>query len=62
MQEKIRASYSAEDEAYYSRIGVGVALGSYEFEPGEQAALLEFGSFVESVRLWGREQRAELGL
>lgn len=62
MQEKIRQQYSAEDEAYYSRIGVGVALGAYAFEPGELESLLAFGAFVESVRVWGREQRAELGL
>ena len=62
MQEKIRAAYSLEDEAYFSRIGVGVALGAYAFEPGELDALLAFGAFVEGVRLWGREQRAELGL
>ena len=62
MQEKIRAAYSAEDEAYYARIGVGVALGAYAFEPGEQEDLLAFGAFVESVRQWGRDQRAELGL
>ena len=62
MQEQIRQTYSAEDEAYYARIGVGVALGAHTFEPGEQADLLAFGTFVESVRQWGREQRAELGL
>jgi len=62
MQEKIRAKYSLEDEAYFSRIGVGVALGVYAFEAGEQEALLEFGAFVEDVRQWGREQRAALGL
>ena len=39
-----------------------VALGAYALEPGEQAVLLEFGAFVESVRPWGRDQRAELGL
>jgi len=62
MQEKIRQQYTLEDEAYFSRIGVGVALGAYVFQAGEQEALLEFGAVVESVRLWGRDQRAELGL
>ena len=62
MQEKIREQYSLEDEAYFSRIGVGVALGAYAFQPGEHEALLAFGAFVESVRQWGRDQRALLGL
>ncbi len=62
MQEQIRAMYSAEDEMYYARIGTGVALGVYTFEPGEQDALLEYGAHVEAVRQWGRGQRAELGL
>lgn len=62
MQDKIRALYSPEDEMYFARIGTGVALGVYTFEPGEQDALLEYGAHVEAVRQWGRGQRAELGL
>jgi hypothetical protein len=62
MQQKIREVYSLEDEAFFSRIGVGVALAAYTFGPGEQAALLAFGAFVEGVRQWGRGERAKLGL
>jgi hypothetical protein len=62
MQEKIRQQYSLEDEAYFSRIGVGVALGAYTFQLGEQDAVLAYGAYVESVRQWGRDQRAALGL
>lgn len=62
MQEKIRATYSLEDEQYFARIGVGVALGAYTFQPGEQEALLAFGAFVESIRQWGRTERAKIGL
>lgn len=58
----IRSRYSAADEMYFARIGVGVALGAYVFEPGEQDKLLAFGVFVESARQWGREERAKLGL
>lgn len=61
-QALIRSKYSADDEAYFARIGVGVALGAYTFEPGEQAELLAFGAFVEEARNWGRAQRVELGL
>lgn len=62
MQERIRAKYSIEDEQYFARIGVGVALGAYTFQPGEQEALLAFGAFVESVRQWGKAERAKIGL
>lgn len=62
VQQMIRGAYSLEDEQYFARIGVGVALGAYAFEPGEQKALLEFGQFVEGVRQWGRDERAKIGL
>ena len=62
MIDKIRASYTLEDEQYFSRIGVGVALGAYTLQPGEQEELLAFGEFVEGVRQWGRAERAKLGL
>lgn len=62
MQQRIRAVYSVEDEAYFARIGVGIALGVYVFQPGEQDALLAFGAHVESVRQWGRDERAKIGL
>jgi hypothetical protein len=60
--EQIRDRYTVDDEAYFSRIGIGVALGIYEFEPGENELLLEFGNYVEQCRQWGREQRANIGL
>ena len=60
--DTIRSKYSTDDEMYFSRIGVGVALGAYAFEAGEQEALLAFGDFVEACRKTGREQRAALGL
>ena len=62
MQEMIRAKYTAEDEMYFARIGTGKALGVYEFQNGEESALLDYGNFVESVRQWGRDERAKIGL
>lgn len=62
MQEMIRAKYTAEDEMYFARIGTGKALGVYEFQNGEENALLEYGNFVESARQWGRDERAKIGL
>ena len=59
---RIRERYSIDDEAYFSRIGVGAALGVYTFQPGEREQLFSFGEFVESIRQWGREQRASIGL
>ena len=62
MQEMIRERYTAEDEMYFARIGTGKALGVYEFQAGEENALLDYGNFVESVRQWGRDERAKIGL
>ena len=62
MEARIRAVYSLGDEQYFSRIGVGVALGSYAFKAGEQEALLAFGAHVEAARQWGRVEREKLGL
>lgn len=62
MEMKIRAKYTLSDEQYFARIGVGAALGLYAFEPGEQDEMTAFGAFVESVRQWGRDERAKLGL
>ena len=62
MQRRIRERYSLEDEQYFSRIGVGAALGVYQFQPGEQDALLAFGDHVESVRQWGRAERLKIGI
>lgn len=62
MQRRIRAVYSVDDEQYFARIGVGAALGVYQFQPGEQEALLAFGAHVEAVRQWGRAERVKIGL
>lgn len=62
MIQKIRAQYSIDDEMFFARIGVGAANGMYTPTAGEMADMQAFGEFVESVRQWGREERAKLGL
>lgn len=62
MVQQIRESYSIDDEMYFARIGVGAALGMYQPGSDELQEMTAFGEFVEGVRQWGREQRAELGL
>ena len=62
IKEKIREKYSSEDEMYYARISIGVVMGAYSFLPGEQDAVLAYGAYIESIRQWGRDQRASLGL
>lgn len=62
MVQKIRAQYSIDDEMFFARIGVGVAVGMYQPTPGELAEMQAFGEFVEAVRQWGRAERAKLGL
>lgn len=62
MQDKIRSSYTLEDEMYFARIGVGAANGLYKPDSSEFQAMTVFGEFVEAVRQWGRGERAKLGL
>ena len=62
MVQKIRAVYSIDDEMFFARIGVGAATGMYQPSAGELADMQAFGAHVETVRQWGRQQRAELGL
>lgn len=62
MIDKIRSAYSIDDEMYFARIGVGAANGMYSPSSDEVAAMVQFGAFVESVRQWGRDERAKLGL
>ncbi len=62
MVEKIRALYSIDDEMYFARIGVGAANGMYTPTQDEMQAMTVFGEFVESIRQWGRDERAKFGL
>lgn len=62
MIEQIRAHYTPDDEAFLTRISVGSLAGMYTYQPGEAEEVLAFGAFVEGVRQWGRDRRAELGL
>ena len=62
IRAKIRERYDAEDEMYYSRISIGAMMGVYQFLPGEQEAVLEYGAYVEGVREWARQERAKVGL
>lgn len=62
MRQTIRAAYPLEDELKFARIGVGAAMGMYSPTSDEVKAMTVFGEFVESVRQWGRDERAKLGL
>jgi len=62
MIQKIRGAYTIDDEMFFARIGVGAATGMYLPTTGEMADMQAFGGFVESVRQWGRDERAMLGL
>ncbi len=62
MIDKIRALYSIDDEMYFARIGVGAATGMYAPSEDEMHEMSVFGQFVESVRQWGRDERARIGL
>jgi hypothetical protein len=62
MIDKIRDLYSIDDEMYFARIGVGAANGMYVPTIDEIQAMTVFGAFVESIRQWGRDERARIGL
>lgn len=62
MIDMIRSSYTIDDEMYFARIGVGAAAGLYVPTESEMSEMTVFGEFVESVREWGRLQRAGFGL
>ena len=62
MIQMIRDAYSLDDEMYFARIGVGAATGMYTPTSDELQEMTVFGEFVESVRQWGRAERAKLGL
>lgn len=62
MIEQIRAAYTIDDEMYFARIGIGKSNGLYTPTADELTELSAFGVFVEGVRQWGRDQRAQLGL
>ncbi len=60
--DQIRAKYSANDELYLARIGIGVSSGLYVPTASELQELKDFGALAESARQWGRDQRALLGI
>lgn len=62
IRAKIRERYDGEDEMYLTRISVGTVMGVYQFQPGEQQAVLDYGAYVEGIRQWGKEERAKVGL
>jgi hypothetical protein len=60
--ERIRAQYSTDDEAYFSRITIGTLLKSYTMTAGEQAAIAAYQATAEAARVWAKAERAKLGL
>ncbi len=63
MQQRIKERYPrTEDELFLARISIGQIMGTYAMSPEEQQEVGEYQAHVESVRQWGRDQRAELGL
>jgi hypothetical protein len=62
MVQKIRGAYTPDDEMYFARISIGALTNQYTMEPGEAQHVADYGNFVESVRQWGRDERAKLGL
>ena len=55
-------NYTMDDEMYFSRIASATALGVYELKPGENEELMQYNGYIESVRLWAKQERIKLGL
>ncbi len=62
MQVTIKEKYCDEDEKYLTRISIGQLAGWYTLQDGEMDLIMEFQTFIEGVRQWGRDERAKLGL
>lgn len=62
MIDQIRESYTVNDELYLARLGVGASTGLYTPTQEEMNEMTVYGEFVESVREWGRAERAKFGL
>lgn len=62
MQDQIAARFPLDEELFLARISVGALRGTYQPTAAEIAEIDEYQQFVEGVREWGRQQRAELGL
>lgn len=62
VQHKIRQKYTMDDEMYFSRIASSVVLGVYELKPDENEKLMQYNGYIESVRLWAKQERMKLGL
>ena len=60
--DNIRAKYPIDEELYLARIGIGSLTVLYQPSESEMQELVSYGAYVESVREWGRQQRAALGL
>lgn len=60
--DKIREKYSLDDELYFARISIGDLRGTYQLEPGENKLLIQYQNDIESIRIWGRQEIANLGL
>lgn len=60
--ERIRERYPLDEELFLNRIATGVLAGLYQYQPGEEQEVLDFGVWAEDCRQWGRQQRAALGL
>jgi hypothetical protein len=61
-QAKIRAVYSADDEAYFNRMALTALLSGTGLTPAQTATLTAYNGHVESCVQWAADERAKLGL
>lgn len=60
--DRIRARYTVDDEAYFTRILLGKLAGTYTMLPGEPERIAQYQRDTEEARAWAKAERAKLGL
>jgi hypothetical protein len=60
--DKIRAVYSADDEAYFNRMALSALLSGTGLTPAQTATLTAYNDHVEACVQWAADERAKLGL
>ena len=60
--DKIRAVYSADDEAYFNRMALAALLSGTGLTPAQTATLTAYNDHVEACVQWAADERAKLGL
>jgi len=62
VHDRIRTQYTLDDELKLARISIGALQNIYTPSTSDLQAASEYQIAVESARIWGRAEKAKLGL